>query len=63
MKDNEKAYWRSEYENLRRKKNKQIDDLQVRMAKGSAMFLKFLQETNQLERYYEWIKKAKCYSD
>lgn len=29
---NEERYWKAEYENLRRKKNKEIEDLKTKMA-------------------------------
>lgn len=39
---NRDKYWAAEYENLRRKKNKEIENMKVKMSKMSAKTLKII---------------------
>lgn len=57
MKDREAKYWRAEYENLRRKTNKQIEDLKYKQARFSHKTYDLLESLglsfNEIVNYYK----------
>lgn len=54
MTNNEKNYWRSEYENLRRKKNKIIANKDYQMSKVSNDLYDYLTSRGMLEDYIKF---------
>ena len=56
---NEDKYWRCEYENLRRKKNKEIEDLKIKMASMSRKTYELLKAMGlsheEIEAYYRGV--------
>ena len=56
MTDNEKNYWRSEYENLRRKKNKEIDRLKFQISKHNDELYEYLNARGLVNDYINYKK-------